>query len=160
MDTNFDVKLAIGGVTFFTVWFALRLYARKYVNDLLYEEYEAIPDILGPVFASCASGHLLLKATPESTRGAIALLTDELLPMIGFNIPTEKAIVEFLAIKLSKPTSIPAKAIEPLLYEAIKYAMDPRDSDEFLASEIKLLIEGVLLGDTSIQDFAQGKLNA
>jgi len=141
MDTS--LKVVLGGMGGLLGWLALRLYARKYVNDLLWKEYEWSPEVLGPILTSAANGFIVVRSTPEATKGAISLLTEELLPMIGFNIPTEQNIVVFLARKISIPTGIPEEALQPVIKKAIKYGKTETD-EQFIKDELNLLLTGII----------------
>ncbi len=137
------IKVAFGSMSLFISWMGLRLLARNHVNKMLRTEYNNMPDVLGPLFTSAANGFIVLKSSPEASLIAISLLTEELLPMIGFNIPTEENVVIFIAQKLSVPTGIPQKAIEPVVAKALKYGKTETD-EQFIKEEIQLLISGIL----------------
>jgi hypothetical protein len=130
--------IVVGSLGSMLGWFSIRLYAQKYILNILMKEYDALPAI-GPILVTANSNYVVFSVDRYAVEMSTRNLLKEYLPAIGYNIPSEASLVEFLSYKLSVPTGVPQDKVAKLLEEIIVYAKSKSD-EEYAKEKANILL--------------------
>ena len=90
---------------------------------------------MGIFLATASNQYITVNPDELAVKLSIRNLLDEYLPLIGFNIPSEQSLIDFLARKLQKPTGVDRDDLVNILVLAFEYGKS--ESDEVYLEQKK-----------------------
>ena len=143
MQTSTIVKLTGTALALGVSWIALRRVIRSYARAKIYYYYELYPDFMGPAIATAENQFVTFATTSQAAGIAVDNLTEELVPILSFNIPSEDSILDFLAQKMVVPLGFPKEKIRLVLDEGVLYAKSETD-DQYMKERAIALVKKLL----------------
>jgi hypothetical protein len=128
------VRASVGVTLSFFGWISLRYVAHVYASKMLLKYYVKFPEV-GIFLATASNQYITVNPDELAVKLSIRNLIDDYLPLIGFNIPSEESLIDFLARKLQKPTGVSYDNLVKILVLAFEYGKS--DSDEVYLEQKK-----------------------
>ena len=91
-------KIVIGGALGVSGFIGFRLYMKSQLEAAIIARYQQNPIIAGTALYSAAFGKPG-KASKGGIQKAASIIADEMVPLIGFNIPTQQEVVAYVKQK-------------------------------------------------------------
>lgn len=128
------VRASVGVTVGFFGWISIRYAAHVYASKMLMEYYVKFPEV-GIFLTTASNQYITVNPDELAVKLSIRNLLDEYLPLIGFNIPSEQSLIDFLARKLQKPTGVSHDDLVKILVLAFEYGKS--ESDEVYLEQKK-----------------------